>query len=277
MDKNVNEGILYSAQNADALTKSEQTESWRHETDRKKAEIILDNAKGVQSLLDIGCGWGQILFQLAGKIPNLAGVDESPERLAKLRKNEFGIKIYQANATDLPIDDAAYDTVLTSHVMHEFKLFGKKDEEIKILSEIQRVMKHDGRYFIIDHLDPGDEEVTIGLKDDQMKLLRYFIDNFNYRKVDASISGDNATLSKRDCQDFITKIWSFGGGAEGFEMRETHTALNQGDLEKDMKGAGFIVDKWITFNSIKDTMDYYSISLKKGEPWHRQFVLIAKL
>ena len=83
---------LYDKQEADALTESEKNESWRHEGELLKAELILKHSAGIHSLLDIGCAWGQTLRQLVGKIPVLAGADESRDRLETLKNNEYGIK-----------------------------------------------------------------------------------------------------------------------------------------------------------------------------------------
>jgi len=276
MENKKEQEILYSADDADALTRSEQTESWRFETDRKKAELILENADGAQSLLDIGCAWGQILRQLAGKIPTLAGVDESPERLAQLEGNALGIKTYRTSADALDIDDGAFDIVLTSHIVHEFKLFGDEPELMRILGEIKRVLSSSGRYFIIDHLDPGEGLVTINLPDDRLQQLKKFAEDFRYRKIELSINGNDVVLSKRDCQDFVTKIWSFGGGAEELEMKETHTVMRRNELEKDLAEGGFRIEKWITFNPITDIMRYYSVELVEGDDWDRQFMSIAK-
>ena len=267
--------ILYSYDDAQALTHSEQTESWRLETDRKKADLILQYADGAQSLLDIGCGGGQVLRHLAGKIPVLAGVDESEDRLARFRDNDLGIKVYHNSMTKLDVDDGSFDIVLTSHVMHELKLFGLKDDFLKAFKEIKRVLAPAGRYFMIDHADSGEGAVTLKLQDKQMKLLRQFKQKFNYRSVDAKMEGALATLSRADAHDFITKIWAMGTGAEKLEMKETHTIMKKEELEKDLEAAGFRLDQWIPFNSIGDLMQYYSIELVRGQLWDRQFMLIA--
>lgn len=269
-------GPLYSAEEADALTKSEQTESWRISADRKKAELILKYAEGAESLLDIGCGWGQVLVQLAGKIAILAGVDESPERLAKLKNNNLNIKTYQCNSTKLSIEDESFDIVLTSHILHELQLFGRKGELKSTLKEIKRVMKPKGRYFIIDHVDPGEGQVTIALKKKQTELFDKFVDRYKYRKVQAVIKNGRVTLSKRNCQDFVTKLWAIDTSSEEMEMAEPHTIMRRNEIENDLKEIGLGVVEWITFNSIEELMAYYSIELVRGEPWNRQLMMIAE-
>ena len=56
--------VLYGKQEADALTTSEKNESWRHEGELLKAKLIIEHSGNIESLLDIGCAWGQTLRQL---------------------------------------------------------------------------------------------------------------------------------------------------------------------------------------------------------------------
>ena len=74
-----------------------------------------------------------------GKIAILAGVDESPKRLTKLKDNDLNIQTYLCSSTKLCIEDESFDIVLTSHILHELKLFGRKEELKSTLKEIRRV------------------------------------------------------------------------------------------------------------------------------------------
>ena len=267
---------LYSKFNADALTKSEQTESWRLETDRLKVEMILKYANGIQSFLDIGCAWGQILKQLVGRFPTLVGVDESKDRIEQLAANNEGIQTMVCSAKKLDLADEMFEGVLTSHVIHEIKLFGNDDDLQCVLAEIKRVLKPGGQYFMIDHLDPGSEEVIIELPEDKRKLLEEFVMQFQYRQVNVKFNGNQAILDRRDCHDFVTKIWSMHGGAKDLEMKETHTIMKKGELFDDIKRAGFMIDHWVPFNPIIKLMNFYGIRLVKGDSWNRQLMLVSR-
>ena len=66
-----NQETLYTSQDAEALTASESSEIWRDFADQMKADLILQYAPNARSLLDIGCGWGQVLLKLSGRSQNL--------------------------------------------------------------------------------------------------------------------------------------------------------------------------------------------------------------
>ena len=265
---------LYDKQEADALTESEKNESWRHEGELLKAELILKHSEGIESLLDIGCAWGQTLRQLVGKIPVLAGADESKDRLESLQNNEHGIKTYQCRSTDLKIEDSSFDAILMSHILHEVKLFGNEGDLIDTVSEIKRVLKDNGNFIIIDHRDPGEGNVSIK-PGKQMESLIKFKDRFKIRNVELSIKGDIATMPVRDCHDFITKIWSLDKGAEDLEMNETHTVINQKEFSKELNELGFTIKTDLAFNPIENMMKYYGVELVDGDGWGRQVFIIA--
>ena len=265
---------LYDKQEADALTESEKNESWRHEGELLKASLILEHAEGIESLLDIGCAWGQTLRQLVGKIPFLAGADESKDRLESLKDNEHGIKTYQCRSTNLTVNDNSFDAILMSHILHEVKLFGNKEDLIDTVSEVKRVLKQNGNFIIIDHRDPG--EGTVSIKPGkQMENLMKFKDRFKMRDIEVQINGDVATMSIRDCHDFVTKIWSLDKGAEDLEMNETHTVINQKDFSDELKGLGFDIKTDLEFNPIENMMSYYGINLVDCPGWGRQVFMIA--
>ena len=168
--------ILYNKQEAIALTNSEKNESWRHEGELLKANLIIEHSGNIESLLDIGCAWGQTLRQLVGKIPVLAGADESADRLGSLKNNELGIQTYQCRSTKLAVEDDSFDAILMSHILHEVKLFGNEDDLAKTLSEITRVLKTDGSFIIIDHRDPGEGNVSIEPGDQLNNLFKIIED-----------------------------------------------------------------------------------------------------
>ena len=265
---------LYDKQEADALTESEKNESWRHDGERLKAKLILEHADGIESLLDIGCAWGQTLRELVGKIPVLAGADESADRLESLKNNNHNIKTYQCRSTNLKIKDSSFDAILMSHILREVKLFGNENDLVDTISEIKRVLKDNGSFIIIDHRDPGEGMVSIK-PGTQMENLIKFKDRFKIRNINVEFDGDIATMSKRDCHDFVTKIWSLDKGAEDLEMNETHTVINQKDFASELDALGFDIKVDMEFNPIKNMMNYYGVEAIDGEDWGRQVFMIA--
>lgn len=267
--------ILYDQNEADALSHSEQTEKWREETDRLKAQMVLDNKGQAESLCDIGCAWGQLLQHFVGEFDNLYGVDESKDRLGALLNNKDGIQVYQANSGLLPLPDKEVDIVLMSHILHEIKLFSAEGIFESTMQEVRRVLTDRGRFMVIDHRDPGDGERSIRLNRLMLEKFMHFKENFAYRKVEAEIKGDVVTMSLRDCHDFITKIWSLGSGAEKLEMEETHTVINDDEVTADLASCGFHVAKCESFNCISNLMGNYGIELVNGNLWNRQVLVVA--
>lgn len=101
------------------------------------------------SALDVGCGGGQALVELAAARPDLrlAGVDASTsmiDRAAGRRQREANLDFTVASALDLPYGDESFDVV--------FSLFSLKhwpDQEAG-LAECVRVLRRTGRLLVAD-------------------------------------------------------------------------------------------------------------------------------
>ena len=106
--------ILYSKDEADALTFSEKNEIWRNESEILKTKLIIDNIKKKKNLIDIGCGWGSTLIKLKDKLEKIVGVDESKDRAQYLIDNYPDIEFYEAHSSNLPIESKSFDVVLMS-------------------------------------------------------------------------------------------------------------------------------------------------------------------
>jgi len=265
---------LYSNNAANALSNSEQNEMWRKHTDDLKASLIIENKENASSLIDIGCAWGQILERLEGHFENLAGVDEAESRLGSIRKRLPDVDIYKCNSSSLDISSNRFDIVLMSHILHEIKLFSSKKDFVSSMNEVRRVLTSNGRFFIIDHVDPGEGDCTIALDNNTLDKFHYFVENFIYRKIIFSQKNNEITMSIRDFHNFLTKIWSLSTGAEKLEMDETHTVIKPEEVNNDLIPYGFKMEKKETFNSIRNLMDLYNISLTRGEYWNRQILMI---
>ena len=265
---------LYNKLEADSLTFSEKNESWRDDAEELKAGLIMKYSGEVNSILDIGCAWGQTLTKLIDKIPILAGVDESPDRLKSLKDTR--IKTYQCRSDQLIIEDNSYEAILMSHIMHEIKLFHDTNVFKNTMFEIKRVLKNGGNFIVIDHRDPGTGNVTIDIGKN-VDLIKKFQDRFILRDIEFSHCENEVNLSIRDCHDFVTKIWSIDTDAEELEMNETHTVINAKDFEKDMIEYGLKPEVNIAFNPISNLMDYYGIKILNGKDWGRQLFILSKV
>jgi ubiquinone/menaquinone biosynthesis C-methylase UbiE len=120
---------------------------------KKALEMIeLQNS---QSLLDIGCGKGDIIESLHRKYGNkvsLFGVDPSPDAIWQAKENEFktdsnsNIKFKVAIAEDLPFPSDSFDFVVSIIMAHHLD----QNQKVKMVEEAKRILKPGGRFLISD-------------------------------------------------------------------------------------------------------------------------------
>jgi SAM-dependent methyltransferase len=106
-----------------------------------------------ESVLDLGCGPGELAMSLARRVgPNgrVAGIDLSKALVAgarrKARRAGLAIDYRVASVEALPFADASVDVVVSSLVMHHLA----PEVLARAVREIRRVLKPGGRVFVID-------------------------------------------------------------------------------------------------------------------------------
>lgn len=150
--------------------------------DRMRAELIgertdllalldLFNERWVVG--DLGCGTGQISESIAPVVKQVIAVDESSAMLtpAKRRLASFdNVEVRSGSVEALPIDDDELDVALLFMVTH-FVL-----EPVKVLSEVRRVLRPDGRLLMLDLTSHEREEYSVqmghvwqGFSEDQVR------------------------------------------------------------------------------------------------------------
>jgi len=104
-----------------------------------------------KNVLDIGCGTGSNLFLYKQLGCSIYGIDPSIHMLEMAQK-KLGptAHLIQGDATQITFDNDSFDFILICMVLHELA----QDTRHKILKEIKRVLKPDGRLLIIDY-HPG--------------------------------------------------------------------------------------------------------------------------
>lgn len=266
--------VLYSKEEADFLSKREK--EWKpHE--QQKVDVILSQIGDINSLIEIGCGSGQILKSLVGKVPRLVGIDESSDRLRHATQICRGVELIKAKAEELTFKEE-FDAVLTSQMLHEVKMFCTQKEMNGILFVIRRMLKPRGKYLLLDHLDPGEGSVEIEVPDHVEKLLLEFKSKFRYRQVYLTkLGGGRYEIGKRDLQDFVTKTWSLNSPMENMEMNETHASFSREEAKAIVQRAGLSVDRFISFTNIEEDLKLHNIFLEPtASPWNRKFLLVAR-
>ena len=117
----------------------------------RKIGIKMCAPKKGMHVLDVGCGTGTnlMLYHAAGC--NVFGIDLSPAMVEIAQKKLGGrAKIRLGDASKMPYSDESFDLVTGIFTLHEMPY------EIRpsVISEMIRVVKHDGRILLIDY-HPG--------------------------------------------------------------------------------------------------------------------------
>jgi ubiquinone/menaquinone biosynthesis C-methylase UbiE len=101
------------------------------------------NIRSRDTVLDVGCGEGTKIAQLAGNRKGVYGIDISRTGIARAKKQYPSIDFRTADSEELPYADNFFDVVLTCFVLEHV------DNAEKVLSEIMRVTKPGGKIMLI--------------------------------------------------------------------------------------------------------------------------------
>lgn len=122
-----------------------------------KAIIEHYDLKPGDKVLDIGCGKGFQLYELAQAMPGLEvyGIDVSPYAIEH-GKEELKDRLQVANATNLPFQDNSFDfvfSITTLHNLHNYDLD-------KALREMERVGKNN-KYLCVESYRTEEEKANL--------------------------------------------------------------------------------------------------------------------
>jgi len=99
-------------------------------------------------ILDVGCGTGAHLDMYRRYDVHLAGIDSSPAMLEFARKRlGDAADLRLGDAAALPYSNQSFELVLAMLSLHEMD----PQTRARVVSEMQRVMKDDGRMLLIDY------------------------------------------------------------------------------------------------------------------------------
>jgi ubiquinone/menaquinone biosynthesis C-methylase UbiE len=124
----------------------------RERTFREKTLDLAGLAEG-ESVLDVGCGTGTLAIAAkyrVGDLGRVRGVDPSPEMIGrakkKARKKGVEVDFQTAAAESLPFQDATFDVVLSTVMLHHLPGGARATS----ISEIRRMLKPGGRFLAVD-------------------------------------------------------------------------------------------------------------------------------
>ncbi len=95
-------------------------------------------APGTPAVLEVGCGTGHWLREVAGRATLVAGVDRSARMLERARAAAPAARIVQAAAEQLPWRDESFDRVFCVNALHHFA------DRQSFFVEARRILKPGG-------------------------------------------------------------------------------------------------------------------------------------
>jgi ubiquinone/menaquinone biosynthesis C-methylase UbiE len=131
---------------------------------RPIADFLRGRDQRQMRLLDVACGSGRFLGQLAQAFPALpmTGTDLSQPYLdeaARYLEGRRNIAFQQANAEDMPFEAGSFDIVTCVYLYHELP----REVRRRVTADISRVLRPGGLFVFIDSLQWGDVPAYDGL------------------------------------------------------------------------------------------------------------------
>lgn len=80
---------------------------------RRKFQAILEDLGEAQRILDVGCGTGLFIDELAREKQRIVGVDFSSEMLKVAKERTENLNLISADADKLPFRDESFDAVMS--------------------------------------------------------------------------------------------------------------------------------------------------------------------
>lgn len=123
--------------------------------------LVVDGMAGLDRILDIGTGEGQIARALDGPGRVVTGLDPAAGQVVEAAKRGGGARYLQAGADALPFPDEAFDGAVACLVFEHI------DQVDLAISEVARVLRPGGRFlFLLNH--PLLQTPDSGWIDDQL-------------------------------------------------------------------------------------------------------------
>lgn len=134
---------------------------------QKRKFLRTINAYPPGKLLEIGVGNGAHLKYYTKH--EVIGVDTSKSMLARARKHQKdNIRLLQMNGEALSFPNGSFDYVILSHVI------AVVEDPEKVLDEVYRVLKPNGKVFILNHFTPDNWLKWLDISFEKISELLHF-------------------------------------------------------------------------------------------------------
>lgn len=135
-------------------------------TDVSMLERLVEPAG--KDLVDIGCGGGALVRELAGSAARVIGVEISEEQLAPALASDdgCGASYLVGTAQQLPLDDQSMDVAVFMRTLHHIS----PPEMTRALSEARRVLRPGGAVYVAEPLPEGNFFALTSLVEDELAV-----------------------------------------------------------------------------------------------------------
>lgn len=178
---------------------------------------------GVTSVVDVGCGIGQLCVTLAAEGYSVFGVERSHKMIEIARKNSTpSIKYQEGDACQLPFPDKSVDAVIMRMLLHNVL-----KSWTAALSEARRILNANGKLIVVEGFPPNEESATFFMDVLKQVHTRYF---FKERMLLEGIktAGFNIETNERV---IVEKVSVMSWLASAVPKRATQEALLKAHLE----------------------------------------------
>jgi ubiquinone/menaquinone biosynthesis C-methylase UbiE len=127
---------------------------------RLASEIHRGEGKSIgrRKALDLCTGTGSVAAELAKRVREngfVVGLDFSQGMLEKAKRKALSLHLnqlhlVQANASQLPFQNASFHGVTCSHAFYELK----EEERTRAIEEVARILKKNGAFCLMEHAKP---------------------------------------------------------------------------------------------------------------------------
>ena len=119
--------------------------------------LILENIPVSETIVELGCGTGDLLDLLKEKASRVIGVDKTPRMLEETRmrfaNSQKNIELRIGELEHLPLREGEADLAVVNMVLHHLP------DPVKALQEIHRVLKKGNLFIIVDLLTHTQESM----------------------------------------------------------------------------------------------------------------------